>query len=297
LQGEGGSHFLDLYHKLPFIWISFLQKNFGLTHFFLEAGHSSAVLLNQFLKTGDTSFIFVKEKKFWKRVYEYNSSLSADQQLHYFGIDFERASSFVKALQFILPASEPSPEIAPAIGSIRSASGSINDCNYVIGLNKPLKRSLKGGQQEYEKYFGDRFDDFKRIVSNNGDCNDRFKNRNKNMADNFLSFDALFGRPVYFGELGEAHTVLTNKNTAILINSSDKFRNKVCVINLYCYNCTTEVETVSNWPLKAIEKDIIEELLPYCYSPFTLFDFSEQNELTKKFRSFGQFLIVATDQH
>ncbi|MDB5253439.1 MAG: hypothetical protein JWP27_2608, partial [Flaviaesturariibacter sp.] len=69
-----------------------------------------------------------------------------------------------------------------------------------------------------------------------------------------------------------------------------------CVINTYCYNCTTEKESVSNWQLHKLEKEILEKLLPYCVSDFTLFDFSSDAKVIRKFRDVGQFLIIAKNQ-
>lgn len=57
---------------------------------------------------------------------------------------------------------------------------------------------------------------------------------NKNIAENFLSFDKDYNDNIYYGELGMAHTIL---------------------------------------------------------------DLSENLELTKKYRDYGQFLIIAKDQN
>lgn len=68
------------------------------------------------------------------------------------------------------------------------------------------------------------------------------------------------------------------------------------VVNLYCYNCTTPEEQVSNWPFQKIEGDILKYFIPYCKSGFTLFDLSDNNDLIKKYSAYGQFLIIAKDQ-
>lgn len=107
----------------------------------------------------------------------------------------------------------------------------------------------------------------------------------------------MYNDNIYYGELGMAHTILKNKVAASLINDLPQFKDKVCVVNLYCYNCTTEKEKVSNWPLKKIDNDIQKYFLPLCVSDFTLFDLSENSELTKKYRDYGQFLIIAKDQN
>ena len=297
LQAEGGSHYLHFYGQLQFLWLQFLSKNFGLTHFFGESGHSSDMLLNKYLDTGDTSYIFVADKTFWRSLYHFNSSLPSDKQLRYFGIDFESRRTYIKGLKLILPALESPPNIKPFIDLIKNADDTISDCDYIININSNLRKAFIHNANTFSEYLREYYSDFEKIVLNKGNCKDVYKDRNNNMATNFLSFDKDFKNNMYYGELGEAHTVLLNKNTASIINGYSDFKDKVCVINLYCYNCTTLQETPSNWPLNKIEKDILTYLLPYCLSDFTLFDLSDSPEISKKYGQYGQFLIIAKNQN
>jgi hypothetical protein len=297
LQAEGGSHFLNFYAQLPLTWLRFLHERLNLTHFFLEAGHSSDILMNRYLQTGDTSLLYTSDHTFWKRLYVFNQSLPKEKRINYFGIDFESRKTYVQALKLLLPVNDPPKEIAPAITIIRNASDTVWECEYITGINKQLRKAHKDHQADFQSWLAEKYPDFRRMVMNGATCNDAYNNRNKNMAANFLSFDQEFQQPVYFGELGEAHTILKNKNAASIINNSPGFKERVCVINLYCYHCSTAEETVSNWPLDKIEKDILDYFLPLCTSGFTLFDLTEDIELTKKYRAYGQFLIIAKDQN
>ena len=74
------------------------------------------------------------------------------------------------------------------------------------------------------------------------------------MAENFLAFDREIKAQVYFGEFGEVHTILKNRDLASIINASPPFMGKVAVIDLYCYDCSTPAEAVSNWPLNGMER-------------------------------------------
>jgi hypothetical protein len=298
VEAEGGSHFLNFYKQLPLVWINFLNANFGLTHFFLESGHTSDVLINKYLQTGDSLYFYLTDNLLWEKLYRYNYNLPKNKKLKYFGIDFERPYAYIKALKSILPATASVPEnIKPAIDLIRNASDTLKECDYIININDGLKRSLAKNKLQFVQYFENNYADFEKIVLNNGNCKDRYKDRNKNMAFNFLSFDKDFKQPIYYGELGEAHTVLLNKNVASIINKSLQFKDQVCVVNLYCYNCTTSEEQVSNWPLKKIEKDILKYFLPHCISDFTLFDLSGNDGLIKRYSAYGQFLIIAKNQN
>ncbi len=297
LLGEGGSHYLQFYYPLRFTWIKFLNESFGLTRFFLEYGHSSDLTGNYYLQTGDTSYTPERNKIFWKKLYNYNLLQPVNKKIKCFGIDFERAYSYTKALKLITPATKPPQKIKTAIEIIKTSNDTIYDCDYQLSLNKKLKDAINGNLEEFQNYFGNAFEDLKEIIYNNGSCKDALRDRNKNMASNFLMFDNKFNNKIYYGQLGMAHTIMINKNTATFINENSKFKNKVCVINTYCYNCSTPKEQVSNWQLSKIEKNILDELLKYCDTDFTLFDFTGDNKLIKKYKSYGQYLIIAKNQN
>jgi hypothetical protein len=296
LQGEGGSHFLNIYNRLPLIWVAFLNKYFGMTHIFREMSPSGAFCINNYLLTNDLSNLIWKDSSSLEHLI-LNSTLPDEKKLKFFGIDFNRPASYFKALKKIMPDKQSPENIKNSIGLIKSANDSLKDCSYIIDFNANLKKDLTTNKQDYMAYLGPNYKDFERIVMNKGTCKDALKDRNYNIADNFLFFDMESNDSMYFGELGMAHTILKNKVFANIINNSPKFKDKVCVINLYCYNCTTNTEQVSNWPLKKIDKDILAYFLPFCDSDFTLFDLSDNIELTKKYRDYGQFLIIAKNQN
>ncbi|MFT3825176.1 MAG: hypothetical protein QM731_14740 [Chitinophagaceae bacterium] len=296
LQAEGGSHYLDFYTRLPITWLRFLNENFGVTHFFLESGHTSDILLNKYLQTGDTGYI-VGDKRFWQSLYDYNERVGDQRKLKYFGIDFERVRTYVKALKTLLPATIPPAAINAEIKLIKNANDTLKDCDYILQINNKLQKAIAANRKHFEMYFGDRYSDLEMVVFNKGNCKDVYKNRNNNLAESFLAFDRQFNREMYYGELGEAHTVLINNNFASKISNSAAFKNKVCVVNLYCYNCTTPQEAVSNWPLAKIEKELLQQFLPFCTADFTLFDLTGSSELVKKYAAYGQFLIIAKEQH
>ena len=297
LQAEGGSHYLKFYAELEFMWLSFLNTTFGATHFFGESGHSSDVLLNKYLRTGDTSYLLARNRTFWELIYSRNQMLSDSGKFEYFGIDFESPRHYTKALKLLLPKAKPSGVVVPYIELIKKADGDIIDCDYILDINKKLKKILQSNRNEIVDYFGVNFQDFERIILNGRTCKDSQRDRNQNMVSNLLLFDKVFNKQMYYGELGMAHTLLNNPVFASIINTSQGFQNKVCVVNLYCYKCKTPEEQVSNWPLSKIENDILTLFLPFCKSDFTLFDLSENAELIKKYSDYGQFLIVAKNQN
>lgn len=299
LQAQGGSHYLHMYTSLAPLWLSFLNKHFGATVFFNEAGHSASIVYNRFLQTADTSLLVFRSKELIKKLYQMNQSLPENRRLKFHGIDFESPRSYVLALQLIMPATQPPTEITSSIALIKNADPALPECDYVTDINKKLKKELSRHTKSFMDFFGGKFRDFERIIMNEATCNDTRKNRNPNLAANFLSFDKEFQQRMYYAELGGAHTMLSRQATAAsIINESDQFKNKVCVVNMYCANCTTVEEgPASNWSFGNIEKDIAKYFLPFCKSDFTLFDLTGDDPLIKKFQAYGQFLIVARNQN
>jgi len=297
LQAEGGSHSLNFYTTLPFVWIRFLHENFGLTHAFFEMGRTTSLLINQYLQTGDTgSMPPAINKTLWRSLYAYNATLPPAQRITTLGPDFESRASYLKAMKLLLPATDSPSDIKQAIDLIKNTSDTLKVCDSIIRINDALKESLTRHKASFQQWLGPNYPIFEGIVLNHRNCNDRYNNRNPNMASNFLGFDAELKDPIYYGELGEAHTLLNNHNTVgAILNRSGPFGGKVAVCNLYCYNCTA-TEEVSNWPLKKIEPDIIKYFLPLCKPGFTLFDLSGDDPSIKKYREYGQFLIIARDQ-
>ena len=298
LQAEGGSHDLTIYKKLPIVWVTFLQRYFGLKQVFLEFEHSSAVCANNYLSSNDTAYLYNSSSAdYWRQYYSLNSTLPEGNKVKFFGVDFNRPTSYYKALKKLVSNSPPPENIRNSIELINAVNDSLVACDQIIAFNTHLKKDLAINKQAYMAFLGPDYLDFQRIVLSKGTCNDAYKNRSYNIADNFLSFDAETNDSIYYGELGMAHTILSNKVAAAIINNSPKFKGKVCIINLYCYNCSTNKEQVSNWPLKKIEKDILAYFLPFCNADFTLFDLTGNPELTKKYSNYGQFLIIAKNQN
>ena len=302
LKAEGGSHYLKFYDKLQLIWTKLLSEKLEMKSIFLEFGAPAAICVNKYLTTGDSTKLYNSlnlgnkpNMELWKPYFKLNKNLNS--KITFFGVDFNRPSSYLKALKLLLPEKVPPKTLQNAISIIKNGDEKINDCSYIQEINSRLGKELKNNKQELLKYLGSHYYDFERIILNKGTCNDERKNRNYNMVDNFLSYDTYSNDKIYYGELGMAHTILRNKVFASVLNKTEKFKNKVCVINLYCYNCTTPQEKVSNYPLSGIEKDILDYFIPLCNTDFTIFDLSGSSTLISKYKEYGQFLIIAKNQN
>lgn len=296
LQAEGGSHDLSFYDRLPMVWIAFLNRQFGLTRFFFEGGHSSDVLERQYLHTGDSSFILVRDKTFWKDLYAYDQTLSEDRRVTPGGgVDFERARTCVPALKFLWKhTARALPEsLRSSDRLIAAASDTTRNCDTLLALTRALAQELSRHEEDFGTYMGASYTDFVDILRNPGSCKDVYRDRNGHMATRLVDFASGEKDPIYYGEFGEAHTVLNVKGSlGHLVDKTPGWEGKVCTVNLYCYQCTSD-EPVSNWPLKKIEPDILAHFLPLCEGDFTLFDVTGLSE----YSAYGAFLIIARGQH
>lgn len=302
LEAEGGSHYLGFYTRLPTVWLRFLYQNFHTRHFFFESGYSMQVCTEAFLRTGDTAYLSVRNKRFWKDWRSDNLARPDTDRLVAWGIDFERSPLYIRALQYIFPHTDPPTAISSVVAGVKGQSDTLKDCKIVKALTKSLLSSLQKNEDAWKQYLGAAaFGDFVMMITNPGACDDALKNRNQHMATRFLAFaraqpEALYGQPaeMYYGELGEAHTVLNHSGVfGNLVNAAPGFEGKVATVNLYCYQCTTQVEAVNNWPIRDIEKDILTHFIPYCKPGFTLFDLTG----LEKYRAYGSFLIIAWGLH
>lgn len=134
LEAEGGSHSLNIYHKLPIMWIEFLNENFELKYFFIESGPDAAYLGDRYLQTGDSSHLNNGWKNYWRPYYKLNSKLDASKKIIPVGIDFNRPANYVKALKLLLSKSLPNELIKNDIELIKNANDTLNNCDYILGL-------------------------------------------------------------------------------------------------------------------------------------------------------------------
>jgi hypothetical protein len=297
LQAEGGSHGLDFYNQLQAAWVKFLHEKLGVTCLFEECGTSVAVLCNRFLRLGDSSLVGYRQRIFFDSLYRYNATLPPGERLYCAGVDFEWQSTYIRGLKVLLPDAPAPAAIRRAIDRIRAAPDKGFTCEDALVFNRKLKRSLNDADAEYRGYLGANYADFDRIVRNNGGCDDVTRDRNGHLAANILARDREIGAAHYFAEFGEGHTILKNRNVlAGILSRSEAFREKVAVINLYCYDCTTPEIYTSNWPLFDVEVDIQRYFLPFCAGDFTFFDLSGDDPAIARFKAYGQFLIVAKRQ-
>ncbi|NIG54264.1 hypothetical protein [Chitinophaga sp. Cy-1792] len=283
LLGQGGSHFLPAYDELRVPLLQFLHQQLQVNDIFLEFGSTAALLYNDYLTTGNLSLIKPVKMPSWQMCWEklHDWRQTDKVPLHVYGIDFERPSPYLKALRTDFP------ELMTAIPELKALPDTLQQlaCQDIAHINKVLQKSssAKSAKDIWLRL----------IIENPGSCNDKMKNRNRNMYRQFLRIDSITKASRYFGELGNAHTVKSARNFSWQLDHAPGYENQVAVINTWCQGCTTEVEPVSNWQLAGIEK-LIPLLMPWCTSKYTFFDFTSETDLpeVKKLRTSGEFLLI-----
>ncbi|MCW3466964.1 hypothetical protein [Chitinophaga nivalis] len=296
LLGEGGSHYLRFYEQVQLPLLKFLHEKLAVNAFFMEMGHSSGMVGTRFLRTGDTVFMPgwkpLKESVFWTGMYQYLlPSKGAD--IACFGIDFENPRNYGKAMRALIPLL---PADAPLTALLQSLPQPLN-CDKLVEYNKKIKREVEQDTALYRQHLKGQYDDLLLILNNPGSCKDVMKDRNNNLYRRFIEGDKRIGSPRYYGQMGVAHTAKHLRSFAAKLDKDAAFEGKVCVINTYCLECSTPEEEVSNWQLRAVEKDILRLLVKYCQSDFTLFDFTGADKRFEQFRKMGEFILVARHQH
>jgi hypothetical protein len=179
--------------------IKYLNENAGVRNIMFEYGYSYGYLVNEYLKTGDTSlinsidqFAYMEYSDVIRELKVYNDSLPADRKLYFAAIDIERgAYPIAKNLAYLLPAtsSGASDSIQLHVRSVRSLANyndfkldQLDEDNrktsrgFVFKTNATLQlvqTNFVKFESDYKDYLGENFDLFKAAIV------DRFNARKK----------------------------------------------------------------------------------------------------------------------
>lgn len=240
------------------IWlkmIKYLHRNAGVRNIMFEYGNSYGILVNDYLKTGDTS-LFQSINRFAYKEYgsviqelkEFNDSLADDEKLYFTGIDLDRGVyPIAKTLNFLLPdESKTVPDsIAMHIASIRSLA-SYNDFklgegeseNYFAGFQfktgsslKLISENFESQESLYKEYLGNRYEEFRQIIVDEYQARQKWQElestgaiqeyhfRENYMHQRFLS-ESSSHPGNWFGQFGRCHTTMDVQSS----NSCEWFR-------------------------------------------------------------------------
>ncbi len=169
--------------------IKYLNKNANVRNIMFEYGYSYGFLVNEYLKTGDTSlfssidqFAYDEYSNALRELKVYNDSLPASKKLYFTAIDIERGVYPVaKILSYLIPKDKEAPDsINLHVQSIKSIAayndykldeadnGEVNGFNFKTSATLDLAhQNFIEFEEDYRSFFGDNFNEFKKIIIDN----------------------------------------------------------------------------------------------------------------------------------
>lgn len=224
----GETHGMAINFRLRRAFLSYLKQAVHIKYLLLELGPSQAGTLNRYLETGDTGLLdemysylkgtyeWTKESyAFWQSVYAFNSALPPSERLTCVGIDIEHQAGYALAyLKTLLPSDAPPERIGPQIDLVRAFS---RDATY-FKVAAELSSGIEADEEDYQRYLGEDFFEFKLIVESMLAARDAYRARQSDAGDTafrqlrdramYTNFVQLYGRlppGVYWGHFGHGH--------------------------------------------------------------------------------------------
>jgi hypothetical protein len=225
----GEAHGMAINYRLRLAFQSYLKQAVNIRYVLLESGPSLAGTLNRYLETGDTALLdemysycrgtyeWTQESyAFWQRVYAFNLALPPEKRLTCVGIDIEHQAGYALAyLRTLLSDDVPPERISPQIDLIRAFSR--DDATH-FDIAAQLSAGIEARTQDYERYFGEDFFEFKLIVESMVAAREAYRAqqgdegltafqqlRDRHMYTNFLQQYKRLPDGVYWGHFGQAH--------------------------------------------------------------------------------------------
>lgn len=233
--------------------IKYLHKQHGVTDVFMEIGHSTAWLYNQYLQTGDTALFTTpaityaqkqQDRNFWKQLYAYNKTNETKIAIH--GMDFERMT-FFKTLKLLMPAGKQKPSgIATVLnwidtGRVIDGNWDIRDRQHPMRLLTKVYDSIQhhiaNNRSQYEAYYGASFKDVARIMFNENTYA-KYADRNRGMYANILKEvqNGNIKKYVVFAGLNHANRQGGYTLCAQLV-ATPGLKDKLATIAMVCNTC------------------------------------------------------------
>lgn len=300
--------------KINLALIKYLSKNFQLRNVLLEMGYSDAFLLNRLIIHSDTSivkdyFYFKEFKEFIEHLRQFNEQLSEDKKIHLWGVDFERISSLVKMIQFLIPSGEEVPE---TIRSFVDTLTKLKPEKFNVPAKKFiqfLREKISKNEKDYLTFFGeDNFLHIKMALFNNA-FYENMGQRNKEFYHNFQKYIKYMQEGIIYGVFGTNHTILNFKPSfAYQLNNvkESPFFNRVISINTHYENALSYYNGIVKIEKSHIEhsvkdkknihqiKNYINDLNPNC--EIKLIKLPHQNSLLSEIYPSGQYLFFLKNQ-
>ncbi len=250
--------------EIKYHLITDLNKRTGLRHVFLEISFSSAWKINEYLRTGDTTYLynpawpqrFRTNTSLWVRLYEYNRGLPDEQKLVIHGVDFETTGIF-HTLKKLSPTGKDVPEaLKPVMDTIETHLSDpplkmwdMVDGKFILYDNSAFTSTLRYVQAQFlaypdatKKYFGDNYPVVDNISKNDGRVEVKAKRRNSTMFDAMQRIVNEQKIERFIGFFGGQHTTYTVGNSLANEAAGLKGFGKSDILNIaeFAYNVNSK---------------------------------------------------------
>lgn len=270
----GETHGIGMNYKTQLKFIKYLHKNADIRYILCEMPISSVLLLDNYLQTGDNSYLEKYMETFkhypiynnevyemWKSVYEYNSHLPENEKLHALGIDIEFTGiNTLEGMISLLPDSTPPKKISSDLKILKETyenlsnpekEASSEDEKKLIQFLNDFKEDINLNRNEYKSYLKDNLMHFELMLDNILYTSEHMEEiqsnvpfyRDKRMYDNFKTLYEHLPQGKYYGQLGGYHVYqnqgkYNQPRIAAMLNEEDAtFKDKVLTIQYIYKNC------------------------------------------------------------
>lgn len=162
-----------------------------------------------------------------------------------------------------------------------------------------LGEDFSANSNALQPLLGNEYDDIKYLVTN-PNISTPASPRDKKMANNLLNEIAGDGpNDQYFLDCGMAHSRPHEKNTlANILWNSEQLKGKIAVVALYCQDCTTAVEKVSNWAYPAIKGDVLKSFEAAAETDgIVIYDLSALPDNYSVIKAYCDLMVFARNQN
>ncbi len=270
----GETHSINVEPQFKLRLIEHLSNEYAIHDVFMEIGHSAAWLFNQYLETGDISFISNPRvaysgsggsyRTFWKDLYAYNQTLSPARRLKIHGTDFERTEVFqvllaLKPANALIPAS-----LQPVFEKMEAyAADTMNNHFSKIFVQHfdEVKEVFKANLADVLICYGLNNPYVAYIINNDGPHTTAVPERNKWMLKNmrWVVRDEKVQKFVCF--FGAAHTDKRYSGSMTdRIETIDQFKGKVLTVNTLYFNVYSRAAKTIIPCVGAVRKKAIPEI-------------------------------------
>lgn len=227
----GEEHRKKINTQLQLNFLLYLHQTAGVKNLIVEGGYSYGYLLNSYVKTGNERILDKalavapicpdNMRDMYRKIFEYNQKLSADEQISVVGIDLEHTPELaLQVLNLQIPNKSFPRAVKKRLKQVRKLhESSYIDDRQVARMFKRLYRDMQQKKTAYKSFIGENYGIFEMIVENTvagynfnwfniALSTKSWKSREDQMYRNFLAVQGELQEGGCYAQFGALHTQL-----------------------------------------------------------------------------------------